>query len=391
MEALKAADIKFRVGSGLSSSSITGTEHSKVERSERTHIAFGSRVAMPKNSSKLGNSTSAFERQISSVSSVGDSSASLCSSQNDLSGSIPLVEVQRPVLQPRPPKPNSSKKIRRPNPRIRSADRVAKRPKLKSDDDNYDDDNDESCSNVREGKPTDLFAEASSGDFERAQQLSNGMNSEVLRKVADENNNSEIVSDVKSSVLCSVSEKFVEMKMGSQEDEEEYFRRRNDSESQEDSIRSKDGSFSSTNGSEPFFLYSSRPRSVQNISKSRKGAEVSLKNIEVQSETKIDEEETNTARNGVTLLASLESDFHRESSDSEADDAISKIRRLNGIRKSTPSPKSKESAKIKSSLLKEVSRMLICNCQPVRIKFLLVIVIDDCSKLIVLEMSYVSR
>ena len=355
METLKAADIKFRVGSGCPNA---GAEHAKASKSQKTHIAFGSRVAMPKQPSKPGNSTNTLERQSSNISAISGSNPNLSSSQIDFGSSvssIPQVEVQRPVLQPRPPKPSSSNPNRRCNPRIRSADRVAKRAKLRINDDdcdNDDDDNeDEDCSNIRKNRPNDLSTDFCNEGCNRTN--SSGISNDIIHAATDDNNNNESSRKSKFTVVKSVSEKFVELKMGSQEDEEEYFRKRNDSESQEDSIRSKEGSFSSTAGSEPFFLYSSKPHSVHNTLKTRKNLENSSKSVLSQSDNS-DREKTVEAGAGITIIASFESDFHRESSDSEADDAVSRIRRLNGIRKSTPSPRLAENAKIRSSLLKEV-------------------------------------
>ena len=359
MEMLKSADIKFRVGSGVVSSSNSGTENAKTDKPQKTHIAFGSRVAVPKHSSKTGNSGTNLERQTSNVSMLSNSSLSLSSSQNDFNSSlssIPQIEGQRPVLQPRPPKPNSGRAIRRPNPRIRSAERVRKRPKLKSV--NGDDDEGDDCiigSQIEGGKRN---AEIVNKVVKDSKLESNGMKNEEVNNNADENNNNEGVIGFKKSAVNSVSEKLIEMKMGSQEDEEEYFRKRNDSESQDDSIRSKEGSFSSTAGSEPFFLYSSRPRSIQINSKARKNSESASKNSGNQDDIEKKKDLKAEVTVGINVIASLESDFHRDSSDSEAEDPITKMHRLNGNRRSSPSPiffeKHGENAKIRSSLLKEV-------------------------------------
>ena len=354
MEALKAAGIKLRVGSGLSSRSSTGTEHGKAEKPQRTHIAFGSRVAVPIQPSKSGNSFSILERQASNASTISESSLSLSSSQNDLSSSIsdiPQIDIQRPVLQPRPPKPRSSKQRRRPNPRVHSSGRVIKRAKLKLDE--LDTDNSNDCCDGRKASPNNLDVELYSASFSNSEKMSNAKDNELMHRIMDENNNNEAAAALKLSVLNGMPEKFVEMKMGSQEDEEEYFRKRNDSESQEDSIRSKDGSFSSTSGSEPFFLYSSRPHSVLNTLKTRKAAEIPLQSVASQPET-FSNKNSGEAKTDIAVIASLESDFHRESSDSEVDDATAKVRRLNDIQRSSPSPKPAENTKIKSSLLKEV-------------------------------------
>jgi len=355
METLKAAGIKLRVGSGLSSRSGTGTEHSRVEKPQRTHIAFGSRVAVPSQPSKPGNSFSILERQASNASNISESSLSLSSSQNDLSSSIsdmPQIDIQRPVLQPRPPKPRSSKQRRRPNPRVHSSGRIIKRAKLKLDE--FDTDNNNDCCNDRKTSTSNVNMDLYSASFNNTEKISDAAGNELIHNIMDENNNDEAAAAMKVSVLKGMSEKFIEMKMGSQEDEEEYFRKRNDSESQEDSIRSKDGSFSSTSGSEPFFLYSSRPHSVLTTMKTRKIAESPLQSVESQPEI-FSNKNPGEANSDIVVIASLESDFHRESSDSEVDDATAKVRRLNDVQRSSPSPKPAESAKIKSSLLKEIS------------------------------------
>lgn len=337
MTTLKAAGIKFRVGSGISSSSSNGIDNMKSEKTHKTHIAFGSRFAPPKQSSKFGTSVSSLDRQTSNASLISNNSPNFNSSQTDLNSSmasIPQVEGQRPVLQPRPPKPASGKVLPRPYPRIRSAERLVSH--ARSENNASNDDN-----------AVQMLDDDTNGLLENEKKS--------MQSKFDQNNNTES----KDNDSRNTSEKTVAMEMGSQEDEEEYFRKRNDSESQEESMRSKEGSFSSTYGSEPFFLYSSKPHSVLTVSKQRQSSESTLKETN-QAETIEDED---TSKNEVILdinvMASFESDFRRESSDSEVDDPLSKIHRLNGTRRNTPSPsfheKSEDNAKIKSSLLKEVS------------------------------------
>ena len=364
MESLRAADIKFRIGSGKASLSNSTNEGSRSDRSQRTHIAFGSRVAVPNNPFKGGSTVASnLERQTSNISLSSNKTPNLSSSHVDLNGSsssVPQIEGQKPVLQPRPPKPASGKASRRPNPRVRSAERVVKRAKLKSSHDDYDDYDDD---RFTVGKNDDEMENSTDEAFQDASRDklrdSNGGKTEDVQRKMDRLNNNEVDNEPKKvSSLRSVSEKLVGMRMGSQEDEEEYFRKRHDSESQEESLRSKDGSFSSTAGSEPFFLYSSKPHSVMHPSKPRRNSESTTKNA-LQSEDNEKEaisEKEDTV--GISITASLESDFHRESSDSDTEDPIKRVHRLNGIRKNMLSPacleNPGENAKIRSSLLKEV-------------------------------------
>ena len=371
MSGLQSADIKLRLGSGLSRPT-SQSDQQKTDKSQKTHIAFGSRVAVPKHASRSSSrggtaSAASLERQTSTVSLGSSNGLNSSNSTVDLNGSssaiMPQVEGQRPKLQPRPPKPGSGKAVRRPNPRIRSAEsaKLVKRAKLKL----------ESSQNEQDGKNSEI-ARKDMGKYEKDSSESDkhatGSSNEDKndRDVAftDENNNdginsnSEIENRTHKHEMHHVSEKLIGMKMGSQDDVEDYFRQRKDSESHDESSRSKDGSFSSTTGSEAFFLYSSRPRSILHVPKSRRNSESQSKPANPPEVVIEDVDEVMESEKYV--MNSLESDFHKESSDSETEDPISKIRKVNGSRRNSPraSPllfdKPEESARIRSSLLKEV-------------------------------------
>eukprot|EP00112_Aurelia_sp_Birch-Aquarium-sp1_P001652 Seg1178.12 transcript_id=Seg1178.12/GoldUCD/mRNA.D3Y31 product="hypothetical protein" protein_id=Seg1178.12/GoldUCD/D3Y31 len=372
MSGLQSADIKLRLGSGLSRST-SQSDQQKTEKSQKTHIAFGSRVQIPKHASRSGSrggaaSTASLERQASTVSLGNSNGLNSSGTTVDLNGSssaiMPQVEGQRPKLQPRPPKPGSGNAVRRPNPRIRSAEsaRLVKRAKLKL----------ESSQNERDSRNSEIartdMGKNETDSSESDKQMTGSSNEEKNDgdvTFTDENNNVDISN--KNNIenrkhrheMHHVSQKLIGMKMGSQDDVEDYFRQRKDSESHDENSRSKDGSFSSTTGSEAFFLYSSRPRSIHHAPKSRRNSESQSKPANPPEVVIEDVDEDMESEKYV--MTSLESDFHKESSDSETEDPILKMRKVNGSRRNSPraSPllfdKPEESARIRSSLLKEIS------------------------------------
>eukprot|EP00795_Rhopilema_esculentum_P011392 gene11392-21590_t len=353
MVQLEAANIKFRAGSGTGSRNSSSADQQRLDRSQRTHIAFGSRVAIPKRASRSGSQPVGIERQTSSASLSSSSGLALNMSHSDLNestSSIPQVEVQKPILQPRPPKPASGKAVRRPNPRIRSAESASlvKRAKLKIEADGT---GDESRTDQSEVIDKSTAKNRISDDADRE-------TDKTPHGKLDENNNANVLNEKKNvdTTVRSMSQKMIGMRMGSQEDEDEYFRTRHDSESHEETSRSKDGSFSSTAESDAFFLYSSRPRSITNSSRSRLNSDSNSKSNGVPDVVveKISPSEVN-------VFASLESDFHKESSDSEGEDPITRMHKLGGNRRNSPSPilvdRQGENGKerIRGSLMKEIS------------------------------------
>ncbi len=159
------------------------------------------------------------------------------------------------------------------------------------------------------------------------------------------------------SILGNVSQKLVFMKMGSQDDEQDYFRSRRDSESQDETRQSKDGSLTSSVESEALFLYASRPRSLLNGARNRKNSDNSSKSLNLP-QVVIEKPKNDD-------VGSLESDFHRNSSDSDNDDPVEKYHRLSGSQRNSPrsSPllfsQKEESMSIRSSLLKEVTEFIL--------------------------------
>ncbi len=387
MRTLVNSDIKFRVGSGViaPSNNTDAADTTKTDKLEKTHIAFGSRVTIPKHALKnTGRITSdGLERQLSSASlssSGGLNSSSSHVDLNESAASIPQVAGQKPILQPRPPKPGSGKASRRPNPRIRSAEgaKIVKRAKLKSESHQ-----DENVSLTSSGsKQSDNNNQVTDGkaiaNVERNVSREKNVKSELeedKNEILDQNNNRDGYTNEVScnngdssqkntdKVLGKVSQKLVGMKLGSQDDEEDYFRRRRYSENQDDVRRSKDESFSSSTDSDALFLYSSRPRSLLSTTRNRKSSESSAKNIcppEVVIDKIEDDNNNNNDDDKGHRTASFESDFHRQSSDSDNDDPLQKFHRLEGSQRNSPraSPllfsKADESMIIRSSLLKEV-------------------------------------
>ncbi len=99
MKALVNSDIKFRTGSGVPAPSNTDAENAKTDKSSRTHIAFGSRIRIPKHALKSAgrsglNSSTGLERQVSSTSLSSSGGLNNSSSHVDLdasASSIPQV------------------------------------------------------------------------------------------------------------------------------------------------------------------------------------------------------------------------------------------------------------------------------------------------------------
>eukprot|EP00794_Sanderia_malayensis_P018285 gene18284-20108_t len=379
MQMLMNSDVKFRVGSGIKapSANMDNNETLRSDKSEKTHIAFGSRVAVPKYARKTPGKhlPDNLERQLSSTSLSSSGGLNSSSSHVDLNESTTStlqLEVQKPILQPRPPKPSSGKSTRRPNPRIRSAEsaNVVKRAKLKSNSavekDALESSNEEQkivrARNVDEN--TVINMERLNSRNNNEQNKDDG-NMDMNNNNNDNNGggNSEANGD---EFVEEVPQKFVLMKMGSEDDEENYFRRRRFSENQDETRQSKEGSFSSSNENDALFLYSSRPRSISSGTKIRKALESSTKNLPLP-DVVVDQVEDDDTRDGnnsnnINKIASLESDFHRHSSDSDNDDLLEKFHRLEGSQRTSPrsSPsflsKTEESMSIKSSLLKEIPK-----------------------------------
>ena len=414
---LIAANISFRVGSGVSSRDASGAKSDD----KPTHIAFGSRIVVPKHAKKTSKpagdslNRSHSESDISgklSLSLSSSSSSKIDSSQMDVSQNeekAPQIEVQKPTIQPRPPKPGSGRAYRRPYPRVRSSEAAKLRERNNNKNKESKDVNHEMNSKDLSSSRRDTKG-AINRDSETApgpEKLDDDFDDNVFKEqnsnhvIHSDNNNNEITNsskvdsdkqknsnyensngreinnnDVSDSLDTSLqdsgfssttqmngtSEKILGkvvtrlsgIKMGNEDDVEDYLRTRKESESQDEQSISKDNSFSSSTTSESFFLYLSRPRSVSKQSKSRRNSENTSLRTRNNPVVTVERSKTN---------ASLESDFHRDSSDSETDDPLTKFRKSGNSQRSSPrnSPlppmKSDDGLRqsIKSTLLREVN------------------------------------